>query len=200
MRRDVFLGSAGFDVSYTVPGVEDIELGIRLVRSGVRIALDPTIQVKHLKRWTLWNMVVTDIRHRGISWMRLILASRQMPDDLNLRISSRVSVAMTALLCILPPIIAVQALAGRAGVHIWPLVLSAATLGSIVVLNFPFYRFLRVQRGRGFAMACLPLHLIYFCCCATASLLGCATYWSQLSPRFSQCRMKPAGEVNNRTQ
>jgi len=98
IRKDLFLELGGFDESYTRPSIEDIELGYRLRRAGRKILLDRDIQVKHLKRWTFWNLVRTDIFSRGIPWTELILRDRHMPNDLNLHLSQRVSVALTFVL------------------------------------------------------------------------------------------------------
>jgi cellulose synthase/poly-beta-1,6-N-acetylglucosamine synthase-like glycosyltransferase len=199
IRREIFLRSKGFDLSYSVPSVEDIELGMRLAQSGVRIALDPAIQVKHLKRWTLWSMVVTDIRHRGISWVQLILASKQMPNDLNLRVNSRVSVALTALVCVLLTMSCARV--GGVDKSVWPQPLLAVAFALILALNFPFYRFLAVQRGFRLALAGVPLHLIYFLCCGTALVLGIAIHcWSQLASRLSQFRMGLARQLKHSTR
>src|SRR6202035_4037939 len=54
VRRECFLAVGGFDEKrYKLPSIEDVELGSRLVERGVRIVLDPELQVKHLKKWTL---------------------------------------------------------------------------------------------------------------------------------------------------
>jgi len=97
--REVFLAHGGFDVElYTRPAIEDIELGYRMVLNGRNILLDRELQVTHLKRWSLWSIVRTDILDRGIPWTELILRQHFMPDDLNLRVSQRVSVAVAFLL------------------------------------------------------------------------------------------------------
>lgn len=98
IRRATFLEAGGFDESYARPSVEDIELGYRLFKSGVRLALDPAITVKHLKRWTLPDIIRTDILDRGIPWAELIVRERMMPNDLNLKMSQRLSVLLMALL------------------------------------------------------------------------------------------------------
>jgi hypothetical protein len=98
IRRSVFLEHAGFSESYGRPAIEDIELGYRLARAGRKIALDRSLQVTHLKRWTFLNLVKTDILDRGIPWTELILRDRCMPNDLNLQLSQRVSVALAFLL------------------------------------------------------------------------------------------------------
>lgn len=94
IRREVFLGYSGFDESYARPAIEDIELGYRLFQAGRRMMLDKQLRVKHLKRWTFWNLLKTDILDRGIPWTELILRDRNMPNDLNLQVSQRISVAL----------------------------------------------------------------------------------------------------------
>lgn len=94
IRREVFLAHSGFDESYERPAIEDIELGYRLGQAGRRMILDKELRVKHLKKWTFWGLVKTDVMDRGIPWTELILRDRNMPNDLNLQISERISVAL----------------------------------------------------------------------------------------------------------
>jgi glycosyltransferase involved in cell wall biosynthesis len=100
IRRDVFLAAGGFSDSYGRPSIEDIELGYRLKRDGHRLLLDPSIRVKHLKKWTLWGMIRTDVLDRGIPWTELILRDKRMPDDLNIQKSQRLSVTLVALVAV----------------------------------------------------------------------------------------------------
>jgi hypothetical protein len=60
--------------------------------------LDAGIEVKHLKRWTFFNLIKTDIFDRGMPWTELILRDGRMPNDLNIQLSQRVSVALAFLL------------------------------------------------------------------------------------------------------
>ncbi len=98
IRRDVFFEHSGFSSEYGRPAIEDIELGYRLIQAKRRIRLDRELCVKHLKRWTFWGLVKTDMLDRGIPWSELILRDRNMPNDLNLALSQRVSVALVYLL------------------------------------------------------------------------------------------------------
>jgi GT2 family glycosyltransferase len=98
MRKSVFQEYSGFDESYDRPAIEDIELGYRMRRDGRKMMLDTSILVKHLKRWSFFNLVKTDIMDRGIPWTELILRDRFLPNDLNLQLSQRVSVALVFLL------------------------------------------------------------------------------------------------------
>jgi GT2 family glycosyltransferase len=110
IRRSVFHRVGGFDVRYDRPCVEDIELGTRLCRHGYHIALCKDIQVAHLKKWTMWSVIKTDIVHRAIPWSQLIVREGSIPNDLNLRMSQRLSSVaaivlsgVTVVLCALAP-------------------------------------------------------------------------------------------------
>lgn len=99
IRRADFLAFGGFDAGiYGRPAIEDIELGYRLAHAGKRLRLDRTLVVKHLKKWTVWDVVKTDVRDRGIPWTELILRDQTLPNDLNVQTSQRVSVALVFLM------------------------------------------------------------------------------------------------------
>lgn len=91
IKRAVFQAAGGFDEWYARPSTEDVELGYRLRAAGRRIVLDPDIQVKHLKRWGLVELVRCDIVSRALPWTRLILRSSRLPNDLNLAVSQRLT-------------------------------------------------------------------------------------------------------------
>jgi len=99
IRREIFLELGGFDtVKYPHPSIEDIELGHRLISRGYKILINKTIQVKHLKRWTLLGLIKTDIFDRGIPWTQLVMADRKIPNDLNLESTQRLSALIIGLL------------------------------------------------------------------------------------------------------
>ncbi len=94
VRRSVFWKVGGFNLYYKRPSIEDIELGMRLHAAGYRITLNKRIQVTHLKRWTLWSVIKTDVLDRGVPWTELMLREGGMPDDLNTKVSQRISVIL----------------------------------------------------------------------------------------------------------
>ena len=103
MRRDVFLNFGGFDETYGRPCIEDIELGMRLKAAGRRIKLDKLLQVEHLKRWRLWNLVKTDVFDRGVPWTRVLLAAGKgdgavKVEDLNVGSSQKLAALAAAAL------------------------------------------------------------------------------------------------------
>ena len=163
VRRDIFLALGGFDPSYTRPTIEDIELGYRLRRAGYRIRLEKRLQVKHMKRWTVRSLIQSDVLDRGILWTRLILATRTLPNDLNVQTGSRLSVAALYLLifCLL------------LGFWWWPLWLAAVALAFLIAaLNWPLYRFFARKRGWWFALRAWPWHWLYLWYSGLSFLIG----------------------------
>jgi GT2 family glycosyltransferase len=152
VRRTVFESVGGFDEARFARCMEDIELGYRLRRADQRIVLEKAIQGTHLKRWTLGSIIRTDVQCRALPWARLML-EQQVPGDLNLKMSQRTSVALVGLACLLLPL----------GVF-WPpvLVVPAAALLIVIALNWHLYGFFARERGVPFAIAAVPLHLLYF--------------------------------------
>jgi GT2 family glycosyltransferase len=155
VRRAAFEEVGGFDERRWRWSIEDIELGYRLRAAGHRILLDKDLACTHLKRWTLASMLRTDLTARAIPWTRLLLESPSAARDLNLTMAQRFSVALVGLA------LAALGLALR-----WPALVSVALLAfaAVVILNRDFYAFLADRRGIGFALASIPLHVLYFVC------------------------------------
>jgi GT2 family glycosyltransferase len=163
IRRDAFQKVGGFDESYRLPSVEDIELGYRLRQASYRIRLVTEWQVKHLKKWRLRDLFVTDIGRRAIPWTKLLRREKRLDNDLNLDHASRLSAALTCLgLCFLA-----LGFAWRPALLLGALLLSLAT-----ALNWNFYRFLARTGGWLFAIAAIPLHWLYFVGAAVGFTLG----------------------------
>jgi hypothetical protein len=164
MKRDVFLAFHGFDEQrYRRPAIEDIELGTWMSAAGHRIVLDSRIRATHLKRWTLWTLLKTDIVDRGIPWMRLMLRAGSMARTLNVAPTQRCSVALVLL----------ALLAGVAAVW-WPIIwIGVASIAFMVLLlNYPFYRYFASRRGLWFTLRVVPLHWLYFGYCGFCAIWG----------------------------
>jgi len=183
VRRGAFLGVGGLDPGFGGAMIEDIELGHRLKAAGHRIRLCKDLQVTHLKRWTALSMVRTDVLARAVPWTRLVLRSRAMPNDLNLRTGARASVVLTAVLAL-----------SLAAVPWQPasLAASAGAAAGLIALNAGFYRFLWRKRGPFFLLASLPWHWLYFACAGAGFVIGAALEAVSPSPRDVRARPEPA--------
>lgn len=98
IRRDAFRSVGGFDANlFGRPSIEDIELGVRLTRAGRKILVNRRMQAKHLKRWGLRTIFKSDVFDRAIPWTQLILQMQEMPHDLNVSMSQRISAVLAGL-------------------------------------------------------------------------------------------------------
>ncbi len=169
IRRDVFLKCGGFDPRlYPRPAIEDIELGYRITRAGGRIVLARDVLATHMKRWSLVEMVRTDVMRRGVPWMLLLKRTQIVETDLNVKRKEKLCVALTGLAIVL-------AIIGLAFPLAWPAAVAAAA--TMAALNAPLFRFLARKRGLLFTAAALPLHMLYYCSCG-ASVVIALSYWT----------------------
>ena len=143
IRRDAFLSAGGF----AEHPIEDIELGMRLAAAGDRVVLDPALLGRHLKRWTLWSMIRTDLLIRGAPWVGLAIRHRTSPTALNLgwrhRLSAAAAVSSVASLLLRRPAAAIGG------------------LSILIGLNRSFYGLLLRRRGPIHAIAGIGLHVLH---------------------------------------
>jgi GT2 family glycosyltransferase len=167
IRREVFLALGGFDEQYRYPSIEDIELGFRLKRASGKILLCKALQVKHLKRWGVASLLKADVFHRALPWTELIMRERSLLNDLNLRLSSRVSIGLIygLLLTVL-------------GSWWWPrlLVIAGLMALSLLLLNAQVYSFFRRKRGLRFTVQVVPWHWLYYFYSGLAFAIGSASF------------------------
>lgn len=148
VRRDAFAAIGGFDADrFPLASVEDIELGMRLRRSGAKIVLDPRIRGRHLKRWTPLSMARTDFGRRGVPWLRLLLRRREPSTTLNLGRRQRASAAAS--------VVFVGTLLARRRR------LAAAALLANLVLDRDLYALLARRGGPELLLAGIGLHQLH---------------------------------------
>jgi cellulose synthase/poly-beta-1,6-N-acetylglucosamine synthase-like glycosyltransferase len=156
VRRAAFEAVGGFDAGrFRVPSIEDVELGRRLRAAGYRIRLEKRLQVKHLKSWSLKEVITSDVTARAAPWMELLLEGRAPGAQLNVKPSQLAAAAIG-----LP----------------FPLALPALQPG--------FYRFLARRRGVRFALAAWPLHWLYFVSAAAGAALGASRFGARRAKRL----------------
>lgn len=167
VRAHAFRAVGGFDESFTRPSIEDIELGYRLTAAGHRVLVEPTIEGKHLKRWTFWSSVRSDLFDRGIPWTQLLLRVKSRQTDLNLTTGLRLSVVASYLLVLFSSFAILSPVAG---------VLAVATLAALVTMNWKYYQYFATVRGWWFAARVVPLHFVHHLCNGVSFLTGSALF------------------------
>jgi hypothetical protein len=113
-------------------------------------------------------MMRTDVFHRGVPWMLLLLARNDAPPDLNLGARSRWS---TVAAGILPAALLLSPL--------WPTLLfvAAAALAVIVGLQWGFLRMVADLKSPAFALACVPALVVFFGCAAASIPIALLRHW-----------------------
>jgi len=187
MRRDLFLAFGGFDEErYRRPAIEDIELGTWMRAAGYRLILDRNIQAKHLKRWTFWGVVKTDILDRGIPWVRLMWRAGSSANLLNAVPSQRLSLALVYLTGL-----------SLVATVLWPMagIIAALSFFGVTLLNADLYHDFMNQRGVWFTLRALPLHWLYFFYCGVALGVGTLLYF--IADRGQRAAPMPPVPRNN---
>jgi glycosyltransferase involved in cell wall biosynthesis len=168
IRTSVFLAAGGFDERYRHPAIEDIELGARLRAAGWCVWSTPDVQAAHLKRWTLWNVIATDIFRRALPWSRLIARTGMLPNDLNLSGSGRLS-AVCAWMLLLALVVGIRQPKALLGA------LPAA--GVLGLCNARLFGLFARRGGAFFAASAAGLHWLYY-------LYSSLTFALIAGPRF----------------
>lgn len=154
VRKDVFLEVGGFDTeTYEVPSIEDIELGYRISNAGHRIVLDPEMQCKHLKHWTIPNAIETDIFKRALPWARLMISREGTTNDLNASMSERGRALLAGLFLV--SVLGLPLLPS-----IWPLTLLVTC--AVFLVNIALFRLFLRRGGIGMAVAAMLYHQLYY--------------------------------------
>jgi glycosyltransferase involved in cell wall biosynthesis len=167
IRRDVFWAVGGFDENYRHPSIEDIELGYRLKKAKYSIRLCKMLQVKHLKHWKPISLLKAEIFYRAIPWTNLLLRDRQLKNDLNLNIETRISVILVFGLLLTMPWIWISQSA---------LIIAFGIIIALLAINAPVYQFFLRKRGTLFTLQVIPWHWLYFLYSGLSFGLGASIY------------------------
>ncbi len=155
VRRTVLADLGGFEEwRMGRPTVEDVELGHRLRQAGWKIKLVPDFLGTHLKRWTLTEVIRTDIFLRAVPWSHLIISGRSVSNDLNVSTAERARAVVAGLWALS---------VAAAPVHPPFGVLAFLTLSGIVAaINTPLFVFFLEARGAAFAVGAVLYHQVYY--------------------------------------
>ncbi|MDQ6938860.1 MAG: glycosyltransferase [Verrucomicrobiota bacterium] len=171
IRRETFKWENGFDETYRWASIEDIELGMRLTTAGHRLLLRRDILATHSKRWTLWEVIYTDIFRRAVPWTRLLLSENSLPNDLNLRLENRLSaLAVWSLLFLL--------IASAMHHQLLPAILLPWAI--LLMCNFGLYRLFLHRGGVFFSLGAISLHWLHYLYSSTAFVVLTAASFAQL--------------------
>lgn len=175
IRREIFLEAGGFNGNrFPHPSVEDIDLGYRLINAGHFIRLAKNIQVKHLKKWQALSMIKVDFFHRALPWTKLLLEKKELANDLNIKITDRLSVTAVFL------IIAVVLLSFCNPLFVTFLI---PVFLLFLLLNYKLYKFYLRNKGGLFTLKVIPWQIIFYFLSGLGFIVGIASYYL-LKPKY----------------
>jgi hypothetical protein len=168
VRSSVFEQAGGYDEwHFSRRQLEDMELGQRIRGLGQRIVLHPEIRAVHLKHWTLRRMIATEIFDRTVPRMRL--AKHQLTRDRSARRGTNKTKNTNIIASWLGVICAILAWREQSA----PLLLATvACLGVVLANNASQLAFFSRERGVAFAVASIPLDMVYYLVSGVGVLFG----------------------------
>ncbi len=170
VRRECFFAAGEFDEKrFKLPSIEDVELGYRMIDQCVRIVLDPELQVKHLKKWTLTSLIATDVNRRAIPWTVLWMERRRMQKDLNFSYHQRFG-ALVSLAIVLVSFGAII------NPYLWRFV--GALVVAAFMLNQSLFRLLFRKGGARLAIGGFLLQQLYYLYSLFGLAVGSAIYFA----------------------
>jgi len=169
VRKNVFQELGGFNTNYAKPSIEDIELGYRIKNAHYRIKLDSSLQVKHLKKWTLRKMVYTDVFLRAKPWTVLLHQHKNWNlQDFNTQREEKIAVGLLA---------AIGFSMVTAIFHPFALVFSLLLSLSLIVLKRYTYIFFKNHFSAYEMPLLIGLHWIYLFSAGLGGFLGTVEYY-----------------------
>ncbi len=152
--REAYLRVGGFNpAKFPRPMVEDIDLGYRLRSQAGPILLDREMLCTHLKRWSLGNMIMTDIFGRALPWTRMIIEQGNDEANLNVSPNEKLKAGLSGLWSL-------TTLASFFVPNLWPV--AGALLVAAFLANQQFFRLIGRRNGALHMLAGLFLHQLYY--------------------------------------
>ena len=153
IKRNLFVQLGGYNPGlYRHPSIEDVELGVRIVRRGHRIRLVPNALGTHCKDWSLWRVWHTDIVRRAYPWAGLIADGQTSGVDLNTAGRERI----TALIALAIPVLLIGSLLAPLA-----LALAGGAVAAYLYRNRAFFGFLARRLGPSRLVAAVAMHWCY---------------------------------------
>jgi GT2 family glycosyltransferase len=170
IRREVFLRAGGFDRGYATPNVEDTAFGQKLARLGVRVRVDPGLEVEHVKRYSLWGLLRTDFM-RAVSLARLKLRERRELVRNNTSVPGSYMASVPLATAGLP-----LAVVGAALGSDTLTAMGLAALGGVLFLNRAFLREIAASEGWVRTLGTIPLLGLELLVVGVGAGVGVASY------------------------
>jgi len=172
IRRKVFMAVGGFEESYAGAGIEDMELGQRLVTLGHRLILNKNLQVYHLKRFRVLQLLKIN-RKKASGTFKIMLRNRKNKT----RTRKHVGPGWEFLFGIPATLLALVSFVSGVATSFWPALSLAGVLLILVgMANRSFLSFLLRARGPLFLVVAVGFLFVQFINYGVGLALGLVDY------------------------
>lgn len=175
IKKEVFQHFGGF--RETCQYLEDIELGYRLHQSGYKILLNKNIQLTHLKQYSLFSLIKSDVLGRAKPWTEIMLEKKIVKNDLNTRVENAISLVVAFLLLAVLPVLFLKSFG-------WLLFCILAIL--FLLLNQGFFTLILKEKGFIFLVKSILLNWFGYIYSGFGLVLGLLAQISKCLRRFFQ--------------
>ncbi|MBI4517939.1 MAG: glycosyltransferase family 2 protein [Deltaproteobacteria bacterium] len=166
IRKSTFDLYGGFEPAYQAASIEDIALGYKLRRNNHRILFRGDIQVVHLKSYTFIDLLVSDIFHRAIPWIEVMIRDRIWNNNLNTKIGN---IACVVVSWLMPPLVVISGIQSSG-------IVVAACIILIWTLNRGLLRAAFTSCGFVFLIQSLLFIPFMYCYQGLGAMAGLACY------------------------
>jgi hypothetical protein len=149
--------------------LEDVELGMRLVRSQRRIVLCRAMQVVHQREFGLVSLLRSDLLKRAVPWTGLLLRYRDPKLDNCTSPSAGLCVLFTSVLAATP-------LLATLATGPFALLVALVMALAVIVLELPLLGFIWSERGGWFTLRAAGMRFMFHGCCALGLVIGAGRY------------------------
>jgi len=174
--KEVFVESGGFDGNYTMPSVEDADLGYRMRQRGFQIKVVPDFEVDHLHEYSVSELLITGfMRAAAVARMSLRRKLKESNPSFAVKQNKRTSPLSFRLSLVFGLLFLVSSVS----IIFLPynLMIAFMLYCLIIIINKDFLSSIRVQWGRQTAIACSLLVPFDSCAHAFGVIWGGISYF-----------------------
>jgi len=167
IRKSMFEKLGGFDETLNYFPIEDIAFGYKILKHGGKIYLNKQLQIKHLKHYSFFSLIKSDLVYRAIPWTKILLKERLFKRDLNLKTNNILSVVAAF-------IVLLALLSIKISIYFWVIVVFFVI--SFLLLNYTFYKFIFREKGLSFTLCSILMHYFFYLISGIGLLAGISFY------------------------
>jgi glycosyltransferase involved in cell wall biosynthesis len=175
IKKNVLIEVSGFDEDM-IFSAEDWDLGHRIAEKGHKIFLDKSVEVIHMKKFTLGGILKTDA-YRAVSNLKMVIRSRKR--NISIIDSNRIGSIPSYIILSAPIVFSLTILTIMLFVtkYVYLIYAVIALLALYTYVNRKFFIYLSNVKGFRFALTSAVIYFIDIWCMIIGGLKGLTEYF-----------------------